>query len=282
MRQITVITTVGCGLCFVLISANFNIAYDGLIALIGCLSCIVMVHTQNILLSVLTGLVVGGILGYAYGIFATVFNMPGFIIGLAFDSMACGAILVITKAKSISRTKLGNFSVIGQGYIGGIIPICVVIMLVIMLICHILLTRTTFGMKVKAVGGNREAAMASGVNVKRVIRIVYVIDGLTTGIASVIYMSRLNSGEPTGGDGVFISALTAVCVGGVSVSGGVGGIPGTIVGAAIVGILNNVMNLMNVNAYWQKVVSGLVILFAISLDIFVKDSLAKSAKRSIA
>ncbi len=280
LRQITVITVIGCGACFVLIAANINIAYDGLVPCIGCLSCMVMVATQNLMLSVLVGMFVGAIIGYLFGIFTTKFQVPGFIVALAFDSIAGGAILVATKAKSVSRTKLGNFKILGQGYIADVIPICVVIMLVVLVVCHIILTKTCFGMKVRALGGNRDAAIASGINVDRVMRQVFVLDGLTCALGAILYMSRLNSGEPTGGAGIAFDALTAVCVGGVSIQGGSGGIPGTLIGAAIVGILNNVMNLMNVNANWQDVVSGIVILVAIALDVFVKDSLAKNVKRT--
>lgn len=279
LRQITVITIVGCGICFVLISGNFNIAYDGLIACIGCLSCMVMATTHNLLLTVIVGLGIGAVIGYVYGIFATVFQIPGFIIGLAFDSIASGVILILTKAESISKTKLGNFKLLGQGYIASFIPVCVVIMLAVLIIYHVMLTKTCFGMKIKAIGGNKDAAIASGINVNRVIRKVFVLDGLTCALGAILFMSRLNSGEPTGGDGVFFDALTAACVGGVSIQGGVGGVPGTLVGAAIVGILNNVMNLMNVNANWQNVVSGVVLLIAISLDIFVKNSLSKNIRK---
>ena len=115
LRQITVISILGCGCCFVLISGNINIAYDGLIACIGCISCLVMAATQSLILSIVVGLVLGAAVGYVYGVFVTVFKLPGFIVGLAVSSIAQGAILLLTGAKEVTKTKLGNFSVLGQG-----------------------------------------------------------------------------------------------------------------------------------------------------------------------
>ena len=279
LRQIVVITVLGCGTCFVLISGNINIAYNGLIALLGCTACIVMTYTQSLVLAVAVPVAMGAVIGYLYGVCVTTFKIPGFITGLAFDSMASGAILLVTGGVAVSYTGLGNFSVFGQGYIGPI-PISVLIMLAVLLICHFILSKTCFGRKVNAVGGNRIAATTSGINTNQVIRRVYLLDGIVCAVGAVLYMSRLNSGQPTGGDGCAFDAITAACVGGVSISGGNGGVPGTLVGAAIVGILNNMLNLMNVNADWQSVVSGVVILLAVAVDITVKNSIAKNMKKA--
>ena len=278
LRQIVVITILGCGTCFVLISGNINIAYNGLIALLGCTACIVMTHTQSLVLAVAVPVAMGAVIGYAYGVCVTTFKIPGFITGLAFDSIASGAILLATSGVAVSYTGLGNFSVFGQGYIGPI-PISVLIMLAVLLICHFILSKTCFGRKVNAVGGNRIAAATSGINTNQVIRRVFLLDGIICAIGAILYMSRLNSGQPTGGEGYAFDAITAACVGGVSISGGTGGVPGTLVGAAIVGILNNMLNLMNVNSDWQSVVSGVVILFAVAVDITVKNSITKNMKK---
>lgn len=279
LRQITVIIVLGCGCTFVLISANINIAYDGLLACIGTASCMIMASTQNLLIAVIGGILIGAVFGYCYGIFVTRFKIPGFIVGLSFSSVASGIILLATKAKAVPKTSLGNFKVLGQGYIAGVIPICVVIMVCVLLICHVILNYTKFGMKVKAVGGNKDAAIASGINANRVIRQVFILDGVTVAIGAILYMSRINSGDPAAGAGVCFEAITAVCIGGVSIHGGSGGVVGTLIGGAIVGILNNLLNLMNINSNWQNVISGIVILFAVSVDIFVKNSLAKGVKK---
>ena len=158
LRQITVISVLGCGCCFVLISGNINIAYDGLIACLGCTACLVMAATQSIFLAVTVPVVVGAIIGYLYGCFVTVFQIPGFIVGLAVSSIASGAILLITGGDAVPKASLGNFSVLGQGYIGPV-PICVIILLIALVICDIILKQACFGRKVDAVGGNRTAAL---------------------------------------------------------------------------------------------------------------------------
>lgn len=279
LRQISVITILGCGSTFVIISANINIAYDGLLACIGVFATIIMAATQNLAIAILAGLIMGVVFGYCYGIFVTTFRIPGFIVGLAFDSIASGIILLITKGKNVPKSSLGNFKMLGQGYIGPI-PTCVIIMLVVLIVCHIILTRTCFGMKVLAIGGNREAAIASGINVNRVIRQIFILDGICCAIGAIVFMSRINSGDPSAGAGTCFDAITAVCVGGVSVQGGSGTIVGTLMGGAIVGVLNNLLNLMNVNANWQDIISGIVILLAIAIDVYVKSDLSKKVKKA--
>lgn len=279
LRQITVISVLGCGCCFVLISGNINIAYDGLIACLGCTACLVMAATQSIFLAVTVAVAAGAIIGYLYGCFVTVFQIPGFIVGLAVSSIASGAILLITGGDAVPKASLGNFSVLGQGYIGPV-PICVIILLIALVICHIILKQTCFGRKVNAVGGNRTAALTSGINVNRVIRQVFVLDGVLCAIGAVLYMSRINSGQPSGGTGYCFDAITAVCVGGVSIQGGSGGVVGTLIGGAIVGILNNLLNLMNISSDIQDIVSGIVIILAVTADIAVKNSVMKTMKKS--
>ena len=279
LRQIVVVTVIGCGASFVLITAQINIAYDSLIACIGCISCMVMASTQNILLAVSVAIGLGAVIGFFYGFCVTVFSMPGFIVGLAINTIASGAILVITNAHSVSN--LGNYTIIGQGYIGPI-PISVLIMAGVLGICYIILNKTCFGRHVYAVGGNVLAAKASGINSNKVIRKVYVLDGIMTAIAAVIFMSRLSSGQPSAGVGYAFDAITAVVVGGISIYGGTGNVTGTIIGAGIVGILNNIMNLMNISSYWQDIVSGIVILLAVLIDVMTKRASQKASAAAMA
>lgn len=280
LRQISVVGILACGMSFVLISGNINIAYDGLIAFLGCIACIIMTVTGSIFLAVCVPVIFGMIIGYLFGICVTFFQVPAFIVGLAFTSMASGAIMLLTHGQMISSSGLGNFKVLGQGYLG-FIPICVLVMLVVVLVSHIILSRSCFGRQVYAVGGNKTAAISSGVNADRVIRLVYVVDGIFLAVGAVLYMSRMNHGEPTGGKGYAFDALTAACVGGVSISGGTGNITGAFIGAAIVGVLNNILNLMNVNANWQEVVSGLVIVVAVTIDMFMQLNTSKKSSRNM-
>ena len=154
---------------------------------------------------------------------------------------------------------------IGAGYIGKI-PTPVVILVIVLIITGILMNSTKFGRHIYAVGGNVQAAVFSGISVTKVKFWVYTYSGLMAGIAGVVLASRMYSGQPTAGNGAELDAIAAVVVGGTSMSGGAGKIGGTIIGALIIGFLNNGLNLMNVNSFWQYVVKGIVILLAVFMD----------------
>lgn len=272
LRQITVVTILGFGATFVLILGEINVAYDSLIPLIGCLSCMAMVRTQNILIAVIVGVALGGLVGFFYGLLVTAFEIPSFIVGLAFGTLSRGIIYLITNGAPVQN--IGDLKILGQGYIG-VIPIPVIIMLVLLGATWFILNKTCFGRHVLAVGGNRAAAIASGIRANSIIRKVYVLDGLLVGLASVIFMARLNCGQPGAGAGYAFDAITGVVVGGTSLSGGVGNIPGTLIGAAVVGVINNIMNLKNISSYVQQIVQGGIILLAIVVDIKIKKSVKK-------
>ena len=279
LRQIVIITIIACGGCFMLITAQINVAYDGLIPAVGCTSCLIMEATGNVFLAVGGGLLLGAVAGYLFGTCVTVLKVPSFLAGLAISSIATGGIMLVTGG--VRRMDLGAFTVLGKGSIGPI-PISVIIMLAVMLTCHILLTKCTFGRKVFAVGGNRAAAIASGINADRVQRIVYVLDGLTCATAAILYMSRVGSCQPNAGRGYAFDAITGAVVGGCSIYGGKGNILGCLIGAAIVGILTNLLNLMNVSSYWQDIFSGAIIVLAVIIDVISKDAAARATKNQMA
>lgn len=280
LRQIVIITIIASGGCFVLICGQINFAYDGLVACLGCIACMVMVKTDNPVLAVMIGLVSGAAIGYVYGICVTILKVPGFIVGLAIGNIAKGAILLATNGTKISGVG-ESFTVLGKGSIGPI-PINVIITVIVMIACHILLSRSTFGRKVFAVGGNREAAIASGIDANSIIRKVYILDGLTAALAAMLFMARLGNGQPTAGEGYAFDAITGAVVGGCSIYGGRGSVVGCLIGAAIVGVLNNILSLMNVSSYWQKVFSGGIILLAVLIDIATKNAATVATKNMMA
>jgi inositol transport system permease protein len=146
----------------------------------------------------------------------------------------------------------------------------VLILAILFVITWLLLNKTPFGRYIFAVGGNENAAIASGIKSKRVVLKAFILDGMLTAVASVVLMSRMNSGQPSAAVGYEFDAITAVVVGGTSLAGGSGSLVGTLIGAVIVGIINNVQNLLNINTQWQQVVKGLIILFAVILDVVSK------------
>lgn len=280
LRQIVIISVIASGGCYVLICGQMNLAYDGLIACLGCISCILMVATNNVVIAVGGTMILGAFIGYLYGTCVTTLGVPSFIVGLAFSSMASGAIMLYTGGTKI--TGMGDaFAFLGKGSVGPI-PMSVIIMALCLILSHILLTKSTFGRKVFAVGGNKQAAKASGINSGRIVRKVFVLDGVTTALAGILFMSRLGSGQPSAGQGYAFDAITGAVVGGCSIYGGKGSLVGCLIGASIVGILKNILNLMNVSSYWQQVFSGSIILLAVLIDLATKEAAAVAIKNQMA
>jgi inositol transport system permease protein len=268
LRQITVVTILALGATLVIILGHINVAYGSEIALTGCIACAVMVATNNVFLSVLAALAVGLFIGCVNGLVITTFNIPAFIMTLAVTTVARGSALLFTKGSPINGMG-ARFLVIGQGN-WDFMPVSVLILLILFIITWVLLNKTRFGRYVFAVGGNEHAAVASGIKSKVVVFKAFVLDGALTAIAGIVLMSRINSGQPAAGVSYEFDAITAVVVGGTSLAGGSGSIVGTIIGAIIVGVINNVQNLLNIHTYWQQVVKGIIILFAVILDVVSK------------
>lgn len=272
LRQIVVVSIIGLGATFILVSAQINVAYDGLIALFGCTACLVMRATQNLFLAVIATVALAVVEGLIFGLCVTKLMMPAFIVSLAINTIAAGSILIVTNGHPIDG--LGNFNIIGQGYIGPV-PISVILLFLLLILSWFIMKRTCFGRYVFAAGGNRSAAIASGINVNKVLLKVYVLDAIMTAVGGIVFMSRINSGQPSAGSGYAFDAITGVVVGGSSIYGGAGSAFGTLLGCAIVGIVNNLMNLMNVHSYWQQIAKGLIIMFAVCIDIQTKRAASK-------
>lgn len=283
LLQNAVVAMLAFSATFVIILGHINVAYGSELAFIGCISCLVMNSVQSsmspvvaalvsLIVAVLVGMVIGGINGYVI----TKFNIPAFIMTLAVTTIARGGALLLTNGTPVAGMN-DAFNWFGQGYIGPI-PTSVIIMIILFAVAWVLLNKTCFGRHIYAVGGNENAAIASGINSKKVVKRAFLLDGIFTGIAAVVFMARQASGTPAGGLQYEFDAITAVVVGGASLSGGSGNVVGTIIGAIIVGIINNVQNLLHINTYWQQVVKGLVILIAVIIDVVTKRAAAKAKK----
>ncbi len=275
LRQVVVVGLLGCGVTFIIILGHIDVSLGSVVALTGTIAASVMQITQNLLLAVLAGIVVGIVVGAINGFVITFFNIPAFIMTLATTTVARGAILIYTGGMPVSN--LGNFKIIGQGDLGPI-PISVIILVVVIAISWVLLNRTKFGRYVYAVGGNVKAAVASGINASNIVRKAFIYNGILTSIAGIVLMSRINSGQPAAGVGYEFDAITGVVVGGTSLMGGTGTIIGTIIGCLIVGVINNILNLLSVSSYWQQVVKGLIILIAVILDVMTKTARVSKKK----
>lgn len=269
LRQVVVVSLLACGVTFVIILGHIDVSLGSVMALTGTFAASVMVLTGSIPLAICAGLLLGALTGLINGLVVTTFQIPSFIMTLAMASVARGAILLYTGGAPVIG--LENFKVIGQGNIGPV-PISVMILALVFAICWVLLNKTRFGRYLYAVGGNERAARASGIRPSGVIVKAFVLNGTLCGLAGIVLTSRINSGQPAAGVGYEFDAITAVVVGGTSLMGGTGTITGTIIGSFIIGIINNILNLMNVSSYWQQIVKGLIIAIAVILDVWTKSS----------
>jgi inositol transport system permease protein len=269
LRQNAVITIIACGAQMVLISGEVDLSPGSVVAFGGTIAAMVMAGTGSVLLAVVAGLAIGLLLGFINGFVITRFRIPSFIMTLATMQAARGGILAITKAQPIS--KLGSFTWIGQGYVGPV-PVPIIILIVILIITWIIMNKLPYGRYMYAVGGNSNAAQASGINVASIKTKAFMFQGLMAGLGGVILMSRLNSGQPTAAVGYEFDAITAVIIGGTSMSGGIGNLHGTVAGALFVAVLVNIMTLMDVSAYYQQIVQGIIIALAVIIDVRVRSA----------
>jgi ribose transport system permease protein len=218
----------------------------------------------NVYLAILIGLAAGTALGLFNGLAVAKAKLPAFIVTLAMMTVARGFTLIYTNGRPISGFD-ETFRFLGAGYIGAI-PVPVIIMFLLLIVIYILLKKTPLGRYIYAIGGNEKATKLSGINTDKIKIAVYALNGFLAAVSGIILTSRLNSAQPMAGEGYELDAIAAVVLGGTSLSGGSGTVIGTIVGALIIAVLNNGLNLLNVSSFYQLVAKGGVILLAVFLD----------------
>lgn len=268
LRQTSINAVIAAGMTFVILTGGIDLSIGSTLAFTGAVGAFMIFSGVHPFISVIAILGLGLIIGMFNGVVISKGRLQPFIVTLATMTILRGATMVFTNGKPIAtgREAYGAmFREIGSGYILGI-PNPVVIMILVFVIAYVILKNTTFGRYIYALGGNEEATKLSGINVDRVKIFVYGINGFLAALAGIIITSRLSSAQPTAGSGYELDAIAAVVLGGTSLAGGVGSIFGTVVGALIIGILNNALNLMDVSSYYQLLLKGLVILVAVLLD----------------
>lgn len=262
--QVSTNAIIAIGMTFVILTGGIDLSVGSTVAISGALTASILKSTNNIPLAILVAAITGIIIGLINGILISKGKLQAFIVTLATMTIFRGATLVFTNGTPISKLS-ETFVKIGNGKIG-FIPIPVIITIVILIISIYLLTQTRFGRYLYALGGNEDSAKLSGINTNKIKTLVYVISGFASSIAGIIITSRIGSASPNAGTSFELDAIAAVVIGGTSLSGGEGKITGTIIGALIIGVLNNGLNLMNVSPFYQSIVKGLVILIAVLLD----------------
>jgi len=266
LRQVSISALIAFGMTFVILTGGIDLSVGSTLALTGAISAGLLAGGVNPLLAMLIGLLLGALLGAINGVIIAKGKVAPFIATLATMTIFRGLTLVYTDGKPVSG--LGDsqaFQLFGKGYLFGI-PVPVVTMIVAFIVLYFILKQTTFGRRVYAIGGNEEASRLSGINVDRITIAVYALTGMLAALSALILTSRLNSAQPTAGQSYELDAIAAVVLGGTSLTGGRGWIFGTLVGALIIGVLNNGLNLIGVSSFFQQVVKGIVILIAVLLD----------------
>jgi len=266
--QTSITAIIAAGMTFVILTAGIDLSVGAMVAFSGVIATSILKlnipFEISFPLALLAGLSIGICSGTVAGLFITRFNITPFIVTLSLMTIWRGASYMYTDGRPIWGLP-DDFSLLGSGRILSI-PIPTIIMICVYVAAYILLKYTKFGRYVYAVGGNKEAARLAGINVNQTLFSVYVISGILSAISGILLASRMNSGQPNAGLMYEMDVIAAVVVGGTSLFGGRGSILGTFLGAMLIGILRNGLNLLNVGSYVQMVVLGIVILLAVLLD----------------
>ena len=262
LRQTSVNAIIAAGMTFVILTGGIDLSVGSILAISGAVCASMLVSGTNMIISIIVALVIGAVVGFLNGFIISKGKLQPFIATLATMTVFRGLTLVFTDGKPIT---LGSGDLAVGGSIFGI-PTPAIIMIVVFLVCGYVLNNTTMGRHTYALGSNEDAAKLSGLNTDKIKIAVYTISGILASVAGIIITSRLYSAQPTAGNSYELDAIAAVVLGGTSLTGGKGKISKTIVGALIMGVLSNALNLLDVSSYYQMMVKGVVILIAVLLD----------------
>ncbi|MCD4484076.1 ribose ABC transporter permease [Chromobacterium vaccinii] len=266
MRQVSINALIAFGMTLVILLGGIDLSVGSILALSSVLTATLLQAGVDPMLATLLGILAGAAMGLFNGLVISKGKVAPFIATLATMTILRGLALVFSNGSPITGFDSELFSMLGGGYVAGLVPVPVVWMLILFIGFWFLLKKTVFGRHLYATGGNEEAARLSGVKVDRVKLWVYTASGAMSAMAGVVLTSRLNSAQPTAGTGYELDAIAAVVLGGTSLSGGRGWIFGTLIGALLIGVLNNGLNLLGVSSFYQQVIKGAVILLAVLLD----------------
>ncbi len=263
--QAAVVAILAFGMTFVIVTAGIDLSV-GSVAALGAMVSAYSFTTLNLpgILTVLIGLGVGALSGAVSGVAIAYGKLPAFIATLAMMSIARGFTLVISNGTPIKTSEAVNM--LGGDLFG--IPSPIFAMALAGIVCWFVLSRTVLGRSMYAIGGNEDAARLSGIPVKKVLVAVYALAGLFSGLAGLVLAGRLSSAGPQAGQGYELDAIAAVVIGGASLAGGSGRATGTLIGAILLAVIRNGLNILNVSSFWQQVVIGCVIALAVGFDVF--------------
>ncbi|CCE06253.1 D-ribose transporter subunit; membrane component of ABC superfamily [Bradyrhizobium sp. STM 3843] len=270
LRQASLTFFIASGLTLVVLTAGLDLSVGANVALSACLAGTVIHQTGSPALGILTGLVVGGVVGFLNGFMVTALRIPSFIATYGMLWVLNGVTYWYMAGETVHGFPAG-FRQIGSGYFLGL-PVPVYLLLIFLAIGSLFAQRTIWGQEIYAIGANPVAARLSGIPVTRRLLLVYTVSGTMAGIASIIFLARLNSAEADIGESLTLPAIAAVLIGGASLFGGIGTVFGTFIGASILTLVLNGMNLLSISANWQPLVTGIIVIVAVWLDMKTRRS----------
>ena len=265
VRQASLLFLLASGLTIVILTAGIDLSIGSVLALSGSVAAN-FIQQGWVWAGSLIGLVIGTGCGLLNGLMVALVGLPPFIATYGMLWIAAGFAQVFMQGEIISGFP-ASFRFLGAGHVAGI-PVPILVMVVVLVVCLFTLRRTSMGRYIYVIGANREAARLSGINIRRNLVLVYALSGLISAFAGLVYVSRINAVESTIGEPLLLPAIAAVCIGGTSLFGGEGGIGGTMVGALIMTLVTNGMNLLNVSPYWQSFVMGAIVVLSVAIDQF--------------
>jgi ribose transport system permease protein len=266
LRQVSLFGVVAVGMTFVILTRGIDLSVGSIVAVVGVLGATLLAGGTPIPIAMIAGLAAGTLMGAVNGLGTTVGNVPPFIMTLGTMVMGRGVALIISDGGTVNMGAAADrFFWLGGGFFYGI-PVPIWVFAAVCIVGYVVLRFTPFGRQIYAVGSNEEAARLSGINVGLTIFSVYAISGFLAALGGLLFLSRLSVGDPNSGLGLELEAITIVVIGGTSLFGGEGGIGGTVIGAVILAVLANILNLVGVSPFSQQVVTGAIIIFAVLLE----------------
>lgn len=272
LRSVSVTGIAAIGVMMTILLGGMDISMGSMQGVVGIGASLIFLYTGRPELALLITIAIGLGIGFLNGLFITKLKIADIIVTIAMMFSLRGLTYLMTSAHPVNWQKETWLNWIGTGYVGPI-PAPVVILAVLFIGFNFLLNNTSFGRKIYAVGGNKEAATLSGINADKIRIYVYMLSGLMAAIAGLVLASRLSSGQPNAGVGFEFQVLAGILLGGVGLSGGYGRLTGTMIGVLFFGILSNGLILMNVSSFWQQFLTGFIILGAVWLDVKTKASI---------
>ena len=277
LRRISTNALLAFGMTFVILIGGIDLSVGPLLAFSGVFAAYVMGTLGWPIWAAIAGsIILSSMVGMLNGVIVTKTGIAPFVVTLSVQQIFRGFAMLLANGAPI-RIRDQAFINIGTTYIGPV-AFPVIYMVVIMALCYVVLNKTQFGRHIYALGGNKTAARFAGIRTQRIEVMVYALSGFLAGVAGIVLAARMTAGVPATGDGYECDAIAAVVLGGASFTGGIGTIGGTLIGAIIIGVLNNGLNMLNVASFWQYVAKGVVILLAVMVDVLRKQSKDKRKK----